>query len=955
MCAGDSNASVATRSAPWVKPDRATFYVQVGDFESGEARENTGAYFCLRAQNASILNASGVAEDAAVNAEVLIGVAVVDGTFRHGANFMHTPRSNEWEHTFDDDVALGRWYKVDILISWRTQTYSIRLDNVLKVRVTSIVFVSAFLPAARAFHSRARALFWSRCLVPRLRSPQLASPPYRTRAQVYAAPFVGEGTSAVMLHNFDAMTVWFDQIYLGDDDTMGFFCPRSKGRANGRFGDATVPTNGSRIEMDRPAQTGWAKDDLGPQTQYTPIVRHASHLSRRGKTDESFIEAPNGLFSHLHEDFLSDVSQKFEDGDHAEREGGLYGGSVHLVPGAAGFKVGDVIDKATFNFAELADETTRTLTQQPEAPTKHVGKTGRYFMYFDHVNEASAIDPISGATVSHAVNPSRPELRGGIAACSTLDFVNWRYEGSQVLSHNITNSSLSHANATLLVERPVVLYNNVTRKYVMWTQVDNRNRSGGAASTSTSDWPNGPFVAERTFLPDGNETHDQTLWQAADGAAFLFRTYYADVTYWLPTPVMQPMWESVRDAEGKNSFGLGYHRAFYEEGYDDYHDIYAQRWRREDTTWNITYTDKLGCAWEELAVAGDPNSKVYERCAAAPLPFVGADATRSFSATSVSVVDTLDALASIAVNRDEGQLLVRALMTDTTPSGSGSTSPAELTVVLSTSSVRAEIVDSCCTPGVNERCCNLLQGETHNVELLQHIVGALRVESAVSGSSAPTGFVLDFSDLAKNASSVHGYTNVVDMEITVNGQGGLRTGAVASRFLDPADPKNSVWRPSSVPAVKAQSWRENYVDGNIADNPPHPALPDKLIGPERRVLTRRSKYVAVSRLTDDYMDTNGVLSTLEGEFEGEQDLVEIMRRFGGFSWDPTTAPIASTHPQSIHGSDAPFSLQTSPDWDTRFHQYYVTENDRVGDPVNFLNELTLESSSPEGLGIRGHW
>ena len=90
----------------------------MGDFESGEARENTGAYFCLRAQNASILNASGVAEDAAVNAEVLIGVAVVDGTFRHGANFMHTPRSNEWEHTFDDDVALGRWYKVDILISW---------------------------------------------------------------------------------------------------------------------------------------------------------------------------------------------------------------------------------------------------------------------------------------------------------------------------------------------------------------------------------------------------------------------------------------------------------------------------------------------------------------------------------------------------------------------------------------------------------------------------------------------------------------------------------------------------------------------------------------------------------------------------------------------------------------------------------------------------------------------
>ena len=95
-----------------------------------------------------------------------------------------------------------------------------------------------------------------------------------------------------------------------------------------------------------------------------------------------------------------------------------------------------------------------------------------------------------------------------------------------------------------------------------------------------------------------------------------------------------------------------------------------------------------------------------------------------------------------------------------------------------------------------------------------------------------------------------------------------------------------------------------------------------------------------------------MLSTLEGEFEGEQDLIEIMRRFGGFSWSPHDGPIPSTHPQSIHGSDAPFSLQTSPDWDTRFHQYYTTENDRVSDPVNFLNELTIEQSSPSGLGAR---
>ena len=37
--------------------------------------------------------------------------------------------------------------------------------------------------------------------------------------------------------------------------------------------------------------------------------------------------------------------------------------------------------------------------------------------------------------------------------------------------------------------------------------------------------------------------------------------------------------------------------------------------------------------------------------------------------------------------------------------------------------------------------------------------------------------------------------------------------AVPSRFLDPREPKNNVWRPSSVPAVKAQPWWWNYRNG----------------------------------------------------------------------------------------------------------------------------------------------
>ena len=55
---------------------------------------------------------------------------------------------------------------------------------------------------------------------------------------------------------------------------------------------------------------------------------------------------------------------------------------------------------------------------------------------------------------------------------------------------------------------------------------------------------------------------------------------------------------------------------------------------------------------------------------------------------------------------------------------------------------------------------------------------------------------------------------------------------ILSRYKNPNATVNNVWEPSSVPAVKTQSWGENYQDKNIADNPEHPTWADLLIAPE---------------------------------------------------------------------------------------------------------------------------
>ncbi|CAN0523791.1 unnamed protein product, partial [Ectocarpus sp. 8 AP-2014] len=116
--------------------------------------------------------------------------------------------------------------------------------------------------------------------------------------------------------------------------------------------------------------------------------------------------------------------------------------------------------------------------------------------------------------------------------------------------------------------------------FVMWMGAGESNGTFGLSAVATSGYPDGPFNMRRTLYPDGNETHDQTVFigGCADGRGYLARTYYAEIEYVLPGAVMQPVWSSVEHPDGSVDFGLSYHRAFYSPDYDDYHDIYIQRY-----------------------------------------------------------------------------------------------------------------------------------------------------------------------------------------------------------------------------------------------------------------------------------------------------------------------------------------------------------------------------------------
>ena len=77
-------------------------------------------------------------------------------------------------------------------------------------------------------------------------------------------------------------------------------------------------------------------------------------------------------------------------------------------------------------------------------------------------------------------------------------------------------------NHPLRAQRPKVLPNHDTNRFVMWMQIDtrgNENETLAAAAVATSFHPNGPFILTRSSFPDHDHTHDQTVFQDKNGVA----------------------------------------------------------------------------------------------------------------------------------------------------------------------------------------------------------------------------------------------------------------------------------------------------------------------------------------------------------------------------------------------------------------------------------------------------
>ncbi|WP_342083602.1 glycoside hydrolase family 43 protein [Dyadobacter sp. OTU695] len=116
------------------------------------------------------------------------------------------------------------------------------------------------------------------------------------------------------------------------------------------------------------------------------------------------------------------------------------------------------------------------------------------------------------------------EIRGekeskGVNVYSSKDLHEWKYEGLALATSQDSTSDIVQG---CIIERPKVIYNAKTRKYVMWFHLELKGKGYEAAraAVAVSDKPTGPFVFQKSFRPNGNMSRDMGLFVDDDQKAY---------------------------------------------------------------------------------------------------------------------------------------------------------------------------------------------------------------------------------------------------------------------------------------------------------------------------------------------------------------------------------------------------------------------------------------------------
>jgi hypothetical protein len=108
---------------------------------------------------------------------------------------------------------------------------------------------------------------------------------------------------------------------------------------------------------------------------------------------------------------------------------------------------------------------------------------------------------------------------GGISCYSSRDLIKWKFEGVALAPK--AGDTLSDLDTSRIIERPKVIYNEQTKKFVMWMHIDKEDYNYARTGVAVSDKPEGPYKYLGSFQPNGQQSRDMTIFKDEDGKAYL--------------------------------------------------------------------------------------------------------------------------------------------------------------------------------------------------------------------------------------------------------------------------------------------------------------------------------------------------------------------------------------------------------------------------------------------------
>ena len=103
---------------------------------------------------------------------------------------------------------------------------------------------------------------------------------------------------------------------------------------------------------------------------------------------------------------------------------------------------------------------------------------------------------------------------------SSIDLVNWKFE-KKIIQNGVTTAELGSSR---MIERPKLLYNSKTGKYVVWCHYESGDYSASEAACFECDSINGAYKYIWSGRPMGIKSRDCNVFQDNDGTAYFIST-----------------------------------------------------------------------------------------------------------------------------------------------------------------------------------------------------------------------------------------------------------------------------------------------------------------------------------------------------------------------------------------------------------------------------------------------